>query len=493
MVHGRQLRSFDMWRVFTLIILIASSLAQAQDKGKSEVSHTAEFRLRDAFEQNESGNASVKPNHHNAVDQRFKLGVGFRANEKFSLTATLLQSAAFGQTRTENINERGQTTSTPGNLDERNFLSVNEAYVAWLMADDLNVKFGRMNYAFGDGAIMAVNDWQAQPYSYEGVEASYEAEFGRLQAFAFKMRDFSGSSPGSLTGTTKSTTSDPQRDSYGLVFDLKVMPEWLKLLNANFIQDVADGITDTSTGVGSTVQKNQSQKALRFGAAASVAYGMFDFKADYEGISGKNSDLGANTPVRLINASMYQGELGINFPTVMLSHVFLGFHVDSGMKQADATTADRTYDPYFYDKHSGSGLMELVAWGNLTYFSAGWTGKPSDTTDVGLAYYMFSKTEKEDMVRPGYYGKNLFLNATACDPTGAVAGGSACARGIGNEIDLWAEHRYDGGLSLLGRLGYFMPGATLKNNWVREDNASEGLVHQTASLMQVMVQGKLTF
>jgi hypothetical protein len=166
----------------------------------------------------------------------------------------------------------------------------------------------------------------------------------------------------------------------------------------------------------------------------------------------------------------------------MGSRFYLAYHQDSGTKQSDMATGDKTYDPYFYDRHTGSGLMELVAWGNLTDISAGWTLKPSDTTDAGLAYHMFSKTEKEDMVRPGTYGQNLFLNNNMCSPTGA-AGAPGCSSAIGNEIDVWAEHRYDGGLSILARLGYFMPGGTLKDS----------VVNETASITQVMVQGKLTF
>ena len=43
---------------------------------------------------------------------------------------------------------------------------------------------------------------------------------------AFKYRDFYDTVTAGSGNT--STTSDPQHDAYGLIFDLKTMPEWLK-------------------------------------------------------------------------------------------------------------------------------------------------------------------------------------------------------------------------------------------------------------------------
>ena len=104
--------------------------------------------------------------------------------------------------------------------DEENFLSVNEAFGTWMVSDDFNVKFGRMNFSFGDGSVMAVNDWQQQPDSFEGVLLNYEAEFGRFRLFGYKYNDELTSRAAAHAGLT----GDPQQDAYGLVFDLKTMP-----------------------------------------------------------------------------------------------------------------------------------------------------------------------------------------------------------------------------------------------------------------------------
>ncbi len=55
---------------------------------------------------------------------------------------------------------------------------------------------------------------------------------------------------------------------------------------------------------------------------------------------------------------------------------------------------------------------------------------------------------------------------------------------LGDEIGLWAEHMYDGGLSMLLQLGYFQPG----------DYYDSGVTPAAEDkIMQVLVQGKLTF
>jgi hypothetical protein len=97
----------------------------------------------------------------------------------------------------------------------------------------------------------------------------------------------------------------------------------------------------------------------------------------------------------------------------------------------------------------------------------GLTAKPGDMTDVGLVYHMFSRTEDKD----GVTGTAL-VGTLATDKSK-----------IGDEIDLWAEHRYEGGFAAIVRLGYFMPGDALKYSTIGKDD----------KVMQVMVEGKMTF
>jgi len=460
--------------------------AHAQDKGSADFTHSAEFRVRDVFEQNESGNQNVEPSHHNGILQRFKLGLGFKANEKFSMTATLLQSSSWGQSAadvpagSEGVGDRSSVGAVGPN--QPNFLEVNEAYATWMMSDEFHAKIGRMNFTFGDGSIMSVNDWQQQPFAFDGVATHWETEVGRFQFFAFKYRDYSAGIgiPGGLTATT----SDPQHDAYGVVYDLKHMPEWLKSLNAHIIQDVGDAVWGSATNT--TIQSTQNISALRYGVGAAMAFGAFDVKADYEMNTGKNSTASATGVVltdRTINQNMMQVEGGFSVPGLMGSRFSARYHMDSGTSAADAATKDGSYDPYFYDRLSAAGLMQLVGWGNLTDISVAWSLKPTDNLDAGVGYHMFSKTNSEDFVRPGMYGTKLFTGAQT------LTTGSTASSNIGSEIDLWAEHRYQGGLSMLASVGEFMPGSDTKNR----SNYGAGGPANSDTVTQFMVQGKLTF
>ena len=147
-----------MRRILAAAALVAfMPTAHAQDKGKSDFTHNAEFRVRDTYMQNESGKSSVKPAQGNMIEQRFKLGLNFKANEKFSAHATLIQASDWGQNGT-NAYSVGDNSNVNGGHEE-NVMTVQEAYGTWAMSDDFNAKMGRIAYGFGNGAVMSSNDW----------------------------------------------------------------------------------------------------------------------------------------------------------------------------------------------------------------------------------------------------------------------------------------------------------------------------------------------
>ncbi len=452
-----------MRRVLATAVLLAfMPTANAQDKGKADFTHNAEFRVRDTYEDGMTGIKAAadgvgKPSHHNGIEQRFKLGLGFKANEKFSMTATLLQASQWGQGATNTTGNFGNTSNetpvNPNTRDEENFMSVNEAYATWMMSEDFNAKFGRMNFGFGDGTVMSVNDWQQQPMSYEGMNLNFEAEFGRFHGIAFKLKDLYAAS------ASTSTNSDPQHDLYGLIFDLKTMPEWLKSVNAFALQTVMD---PTAAAAGGNM--------MMYGVGAGFMFAMIDLHADYVMETGKTVSTFPSTKTDL-EANMMQLEVGFNLPAVMGSRFFFNYHQDSGTKAGG--TKDKTYKSPYSEAHNDTGMMDILNWGNLTAMSLGWTLKPMDNSSAGIAYHMFSKTVKEDTtVNAGKYGKLL----TAGGPTAAEAA-------LGSEIDLWAEHNYGGGFSMTARLGQFMPGNAFKS----------AAAERKDSITQAMLEGKFSF
>ena len=454
-----------MRRVLALAVLMAfMPTANAQDTAKAEFTPSAEYRARYFWMQNPGGDADTMGTDSFA-NHRFKLGASFKANEKFSAHISLLHDASFGQMNAETT---GQFDQSVGGAHEENFMNVYEAYATWMVSEDFNLKVGRQGFQMADGSVMALNDWQQQPTAFEGVLGSFEAEFGRFQAFAFKYKELTGAAGHPTAGS--SASKDPEHNAYGINFDLKTMPEWLKSLNVHVIKDNADGIVQAvATPITDpTVNSLTGHDTIRYGVNAAFAFSMFDAKAWYEMQSGKYTNALDDGTVADLDAAgtMYQLEIGASFEEFMKSRFYAQYHVDSG--DTDGTDGEQgTYDPYFYERHANAGLMDLIGWGNLTYIQVGGTLMPMDNTTVGVAYTMFSRTENDSASRPGDNGGTL------------AAGGTSDK--IGDEIDLWAERAYDGGLSTVLRLGYFTPGSYLKDGG-SEDN-----------IMHVMLEGKLTF
>lgn len=423
-----------MRRTLAAIALLAFlPTANAQDKAKGEFTYAGEFRLRDNWMINGGGNKGTTGND---VMSRFKLDLGFKPSDRLSANMTLIHAANFGRDRATNMPNNSETNHASSTHADT--LTVNQVYATWQTSDDFNLKAGRMNYQIGDGTLIGYNDWQQIPYAFEGVLGNYEAQFGRFQVFAFKYVDHA-----SFNGSA----ADPEQNAYGVNFDLKTMPEILKSVNAHVIKDAGDVLDTTNTG--SKITTTQGKDYLRYGLSAAIAFNMVDVKAWYEGYSGKNKYFSAES--HDAKGSMMQAEVGLNFPNFMQSRLFVKYHQDSGDSDTTDKT-DKTYDAYFYEQHGAAGQMDLFDWGNLTFIQAGWTGKPLDTTEVGLSYWMLSRTNS------GSNTTNSSSVQLGRNTEKFSAAGDLSKSKLGDEIDLWASHKYDNGLVTLIRLSYFKPG-----------------------------------
>jgi hypothetical protein len=497
-----------------ITVLTISPFAQAEEEVKGQVIEklniTAEYRARYQFDQSPTGikedasGNNKQPGNQDAVAHRFKLGTTFKSSEKLSATLTLLHNANWGAT---DLN--GDSTSTGhsptgddraipnGTNDAENMLLVNEAYGVWQVSDSMAVKFGRGSLTLGDGNLISANDWQATPYAFEGVIASYMTEAADLAVFAVRYAEWQ-------RGSNEKHNDDPESNSYGMSVDIKSLPEVFKLVNLHVQQNDLDEIycaEATSDGgacdPAGTASLLPRASTLRYGAAIAGQTGGFDFHLNYEAEQG-NTRLG--TLEGSIAASMYQVELGWSLPETMNTRIYALYHSDTGDdnnnvggdSNADTSEDDvsrQRYDGFFYEQHRNAGLMDVLAWGNLTYYSLGFTMEPLSEFYFGVHYHVFSRTTVDDSVQ--FQGANTGFNGSGNG--GLLSNGYSAAAdvdeelAIGQEVDVVITQNYDGGFSLTAQAGVFMPGAHLKNAEATADESIE------EAYTQIMVEGLMTF
>lgn len=459
-----------MRRVLAAAVLMAfMPTANAQDKGKADFSSNAEFRARYWMMQNPGGNEDTLSSNTDA-DARFKLGVNYKANEKVSATATLIHWSEFGKAMNGGAGGSPVGTNTTDTTVDtgavQDLMVVNQAFMTWASSDDLKFHVGRMNYQVADGALIGINDWENVPYMFEGLLAKWEAEFGKFDFVAFKLRD--------VQGTTAS--GNAQHNMYGINFDLKTMPEWMKALNAHIFKNNGDAREQAAANESAFVMtSDDGLDTMRYGLMAHFGFADFELKAWYEASGGKIKNIavgGAKTEFDY-KGNMMAVELAYNLANFMNSRFHFLYHKDSGDDTAD--TELQRYDGFFTEKHNSAGAMDLFGWGNLTFMQLGWNFKTDDKTSFGLQYSMFSLTEENDA-----QGFTAGRNGGAL----AAAGQSTDSK-LGDEIDLWATHSYDSNLSTTLRLGYFMPGDRFE--------PAAPAAKSTDAIMHVMVEGKASF
>lgn len=391
----------------------------------SEVSQNAEFRLRYKYDQNADRTDSGSKDGWNS---RVKWGSTFRAGEKFTGHLAVLHNSTFGVNGTSTDMHQGMPSVE---LNTENALLVQNAFVEWMLSNDLMLKVGRMPVVIGDERVMGENDYQANPYAFEGLNLGYESEFAHVGFYGLKLADYT-------TSGASTVSKDPERNLYILNVDFKSLPEFLNMANLHIIADNQNEIDGLAAD-------QDKREVTRYGVAIGGEAAGVDYRITYESVGGSTEN-DADTPKETdVESSMMDLELGYSFD-YMGSRVYAIHHTDTG--NSASATKNETYDGFFYEKHDNAGLMDLFAWGNLTYTTAGYTMMPSDKSEYGLSYTMFTRTEAASSVS-NLMGSSYTLATDKDD--------------LGSEIDLYAKYKYDGGLDILTRVGMFTPGDAFKD------------------------------
>ncbi|MGE0764578.1 MAG: alginate export family protein [Bdellovibrionales bacterium] len=432
-------------------LLVGMPVAHAAEV-KGDVSMNAEYRLRYLFEQARTGDKDADTNENNFA-QRMKFDLNFKASEKFSAFASFIHNTDFGSVAAGNNDQIPDTISETGNVNNtENVLLVNQAYAVWMMNDAWTFKVGRGGFTMADGSVMSLNDWQSTPYAFHGGLLNWEKENFRASFYGVKVE---------LTGAGTTGNDDPETNFFGVSFDWKALPEFLKMANI--------GVSKINGDRTSAVARRDE---LRYHLVLAGDTANVDYKLNYAAHTGETEAVAAAAIDK--KGSMYALEVGYSMPEMMKSRFYVGYHVDSGGNAANAN--QERYDSFYYEKHATSGMMDVVAWGNLTFIKAGYTLSPMDQVDVGLHYWKFSSTESDDNNVANINGSGFTFNR--------ASNGGSTSDDVGQEIDLSVTKKYDGGFAISSYIGAFMPGAYLKD---------VSATDKDDTYMQVFVEGKMTF
>lgn len=394
-----------------------------------QIGGSGRFRYENLFNA-ASGRESVGDADSNVTSQ---MGFWLRLNkgEYFQSFFNLLhvnnwgrQSLAFGDS---NDAQRDSFTSNNG-------LFVNQAWGKWKLTDTIHIEFGRAPLDFGYGALFSKNSWLNHPYAVDRFNLNFDWEFLSLAIVGIKAEELSA------------TSKDPEAYQYLLDLDFKNIFDYFKVINLSLLQSMRDqGSLDAGV---STLARMNSQ---RFSLETSGQANSFGHKAALSYVSGRRYD-----PTGEKNLKQFMLDAEVNYTLYELQNfkIWAGYHFDSGDDNLTDET-EKTYDPLYYDIHENAGRMDLLMWGNLKYYSFGFSINIYPHWLVGSEFLRFEKSNSADGTTfgpQGSYFKTLFsgTGATLSFPNGESL--------LGTELDIFTKFEFLSGVRAGLILSVFKPG-----------------------------------
>lgn len=425
-----------------LVVLLATPNAFT-----AEMMPKVDFRLRYIADINKDGDEKADPGSQSHWEQRLKASMTFQASEKLTGNVTLLHNHWWGNQGMESFGY--PNPGTPDQLTPDNGLIVNEAFGTWMVSDELAFKFGRSSLEMADGSIMAKNDYQAVPTAFDGIEAIYDWETFRAALWYMDFVDIlEGPSgievDGGSSNETRSQT-DEEAVSYGLAFDIKSLPDWIKMVNVHVMQNNSDSLSDSLLG-------QPRRSATRYGVTLGGDVIGLDYNFTYAThIGTMDTPVANNNEVTESDQSgnMLDIKLGYSLPDILNLRIYGGFHSDTG-EDGNSQNGMERYNSFYYDFHNNAGDLDVLQWGNLTYTNLGLTLDPIENLTIGVSYFMFEASQENDNFHAtggGSKGISRFWEKS-----------TTSGQDLGSEIDLWVTKQFGDQLTLSFSYGEFAPG-----------------------------------
>ena len=438
--------------------------------------------------------SSTNTQSNSDIKSRVKLNITARKGERLQMMVSLLHGAQFGGIARESNVDSAQAADPTTN---QNAVHVSRAWGWWKATDNLSLKVGRMGIEIADGSVFSENDWEQSPTFHEGLMAAYDMDFSKISLYLLKNSELNvGTAPVGPGATNGAPNWDPEMNMYMLSFDLKNLPEALKMANSHAIAITRDettvplGATPLATsqnafgnGSGSLPGAGLTEQRVGLTLGGESANIMYKLSGEYVFGAGhyKNGNAGQTVGQDFtISQNMIDALLGYHLADVMGLKVSFVYHRDSGSNNLyNGTAGDRsfnTYDPLFYDLHNYSGMMDIVRWGNLTAYGVTASIMPMDDLEAGIGYNIFQRTENGAQAANTTFGANY-----------ASLQGRASEANIGSELDVYANKAYEGNFKIGAHAGLFMPDNYLKNATGKYAGTQDQMI------AQFMLHGTMSF
>ncbi len=316
------------------------------------------------------------------------------------------------------------------------------AYADWHLGSSFFLKLGRTNLNWGNEVVVSSNLDDQRPYTFDGLFFGYDSESFMLNAGVLKIGDWS-------RDKGSPSTVDPGESAYFVVLDFKSFGKIFETVEFFLLRLQSSDFIDAENSISI---KGYSLDRLGFSLAGSKR--KVFYQVDYVNLLGSyNGGVSAQ-------AWMGHMNLGVNFGNKQPGSVYLIGHYDSG-DDSSSMTVDESYRPVYYNHHKYAGLMDLFAWGNLTYYGLGANLFYKEQTEFKAQILRFSLTDSfkgpNAISYLGYGESSSFISEEVSKNTNADS-----SLNLGTEFDIAITRKFLSGVDLELIFGVFIPDDYLK-------------------------------
>lgn len=414
------------WMCF-LLLMCATTSSWALD---TRVHWSGSYRLRGLMQDNF---AQSESNLGDAYFHRLIVGGKMEPNDSIRLlfAANLYQGIGGDYKR----GEMGLTAAQ----DEEGQFQLAHAYGDWNLGSSFYLHFGRLDLNWGNEALVSRNSDDQRLYSFDGLDFGYDSASFKVSAGVLRV--------GEWASQTTASTFDSNESAYFARLVLKSFFSFVDSVEGYFFRLQSDDFSqDGITLVGSSVN--------RLGFTLKTSYQNLFLNADFVNLQGS-----LNSSEKLAS-SMLDLEGGVLWGDQVKKGISLVYHTDSGDDSSTGDTVE-TYRPLYYNHHKYAGLMDVFAWGNLTYYGVKFNVSFWDKNDFMLQTLIMGRSEKSLGPRPiNYFGYGLeqdFINEDVSKNTAGVRDNS-----LGLEVDFVYKRKFTSKAYVEFIAGVFAPGSYME-------------------------------